>query len=374
MPIKILFFTTALEHTTYRKTAKMLQKEGASIRLIGFTRNNFPISEMDSLSTRNLGVISHGNYFSRIFRLLNLLLILRKEAKDYPVIYNFTIDTLLISKLSLSFKKKMWIYQIQDIRPIYFGNSLKSRIMRALEKWLMRHVDFVVVSSKNYYENYFQPLYGLDKSKIEIIENKLIFGSISPSFLERSSENKKITIGYFGVLRCERSWQILKHAATTNEKKLNVFLRGKPIAIPNLENQIEDSNNIRYEGPYKSPDDLNELYNQVDVVWAAYPYNKSKDGNWKYARTIRFYEALAFKKPVIVQKGTPQAKDVEENGIGLVVDMANIEETTQTILKIDQKQLDSWRDNINILPKKYYYHSNEYKHFMKRIENKFNSR
>src|SRR5690606_14629760 len=129
----ILFFTTAIEHTTFRKTAKMLHDEGAHVHIIGFTRNNFPENKMDGLTIESLGTLSHGNYFSRMIKLFKFLSLLRKRAHHYDVIYNFTLDTLIISKLALLFKRKKWIYQVQDIRTIYFENSIKSKFTRFLE-------------------------------------------------------------------------------------------------------------------------------------------------------------------------------------------------------------------------------------------------
>src|SRR5690554_6983400 len=110
---RILFFTTAIEHTTFRKTAKMLQEEGAKVHIIGFTRNNFP-QGTDDISIESLGVLSHGNYISRIFRLFKFLFILRKRARDYDVIYNFTLDTLIISKIALLFRSEEHTSELQS--------------------------------------------------------------------------------------------------------------------------------------------------------------------------------------------------------------------------------------------------------------------
>lgn len=364
---KILFFTTAIEHTTFRRTAKMLQEEGADVHIIGFTRNNFP-KGTDDLSVESLGVLSHGNYISRIFRLFKFLFVLRKRARDYDVIYNFTLDTLIISRIALLFSKKKWIYQIQDIRTIYFGHSIKSKIARLLENFFIKKIDLLVVSSYDYYTNYYKQKYGISPDKVVVIENKLVKGSISLDSIDNKSNNDIISIGYFGVMRCKRSWEILKKSAS-NIKSIKLYLRGKPVAMPFIEEEIISIPKINYEGVYKSPDDLNELYNKVDIVWACYPYSENrKEGNWKLARTIRFYEALAFGKPVIVQRGTPQEEDVIKYNIGLVVDMENISETMEQLEAIKEDNLKIWRENIVKLPPSLYYYTDEYKKLLKKIK------
>src|SRR5690554_2128060 len=367
---RILFFTTAIEHTTFRKTAKMLQEEGAKVHIIGFTRNNFP-QGTDDISIESLGVLSHGNYISRIFRLFKFLFILRKRARDYDVIYNFTLDTLIISKIALLFCDKKWIYQIQDIRSIYFGNSLKSKIARFLEGFFIKRIDLLVVSSYNYYSEHYKKIYNIDSDKVIVIENKLVIGSVFPKPIDNKSDRDNIiTIGYFGVMRCKRSWEILKMLAEKHIDRIQLYLRGKPVAMPLIQQEIIDISNINYGGLYKSPDDLNELYNSVDIVWACYPYSRNrKEGNWKLARTIRFYEALAFGKPVIVQQGTPQAEDVINYNIGLVVDMGNIPQTLKQLESIKESDLKIWEDNIDKLNPSLYYYTNEYKELLNQIEN-----
>lgn len=363
----ILFFTTALEHTTFQKTAKMLQKEGVQVKMLGFNRNNSPALEKNELNVESFGSITHGNYFSRALRLIKVIPSLIRNSKNADVIYNFTLDTLIISRLFLPFKRKKWVYHIQDIRSIYFGDSIKNIFFRFLEKYYINRVDVVVVSSFDYYSGFFKKRYNLLEDKVHIIENKL-----TPSIFANKTKFKlvknKITIGYFGVLRCKRSWSVLIKLANEFKNEYDIYLRGKSIVINNIENEIIDMKNIIYDGMYRSPEDLNEIYSKVNIVWAAYPYSAKSDGNWKYARTIRFYEACAFGKPVIVQKGTPQAKEVEKYKIGIVIDMKYIQDTVNVLSVITFEQISEWSANIKKLPYSYYIHKNEYSELLRKIK------
>src|SRR5690606_14726998 len=167
------------------------------------------------------------------------------------------------------------------------------------------------------------------KENVIVIENKIIG---SEHNLQMLAENSllNITIGYFGVLRCERSWSILKRYAKLNPDK-SIYIRGKILNIKGFDKDLKESKNIVYEGPYVSPNDLVEIYSKVDLVWAAYPYNKLQNfGNWQMARTIRFYESGAFKKPMIVQDKTVDAKFVNEYKIGFSVDMNDVDKAVKT--------------------------------------------
>ena len=363
-----MFFTTALEHTTFRKTALMLQNEGAQVTMLGFTRNNFPTSSSQELLVESLGSLSHGSYFTRILKLLKFLSVLRKRAKQHDVIYSFTLDTLLISKLALVGQKKKWVYQIQDIRAIYFGDSWKNKLARFLERTLLKRVDLLVVSSLDFYIGHFKKNYNFDERRVHVVENKLIKGSVKPEVASKPSSGK-ISIGYFGVMRCIRSWDILREFAKLNPNKVEVYLRGKTLAVPTLTEEVKDIANVEYGGVYKSPDDLNELYNKVDIVWACYPYSDQSFGNWQMARTIRFYEACAFGKPVIVQKGTPQAKDALQHNLGLEIDMADPSECIKQLESISSEKLESWKENIKKLDDSFYYHNQEYSQLFERLKN-----
>src|SRR5690606_15632548 len=114
---------------------------------------------------------------------------------------------------------------VQDIRQIYFGNSLKSKLARFLEKKFLKRIDLLVVSSLDFYLGHFKKNYDFDKKKVHVVENKLIKGSIHPKPSAGTCSNK-ISIGYFGVMRCTRSWEILREFAKLHPDKFDIYLRG----------------------------------------------------------------------------------------------------------------------------------------------------
>src|SRR5690606_17097594 len=114
-----------------------------------------------------------------------------------------------ISKLSLIFKRKKWVYQIQDIRSIYFGNGIRNKVARLIERIFLNTIDILVLSSPEYFTRYYWEKYKFNASRVVVIENKLIKGSIDPKRTVKEI-SKEIVIGYFGVMRCHKSWEVLK--------------------------------------------------------------------------------------------------------------------------------------------------------------------
>ena len=114
---------------------------------------------------------------------------------------------------------------------------------------------------------------------------------------------------------------------------------------------------ITYDGPYVSPDDLSKLYDQVDIVWIAHHMSKT---SLKMNRANRFYEACFFKKPMIAQIGTQDAKDVNVYKIGTSVDLSNIGDAVNRILKIDTANISQWRENIVEIPRQVFLYTDEH--------------
>jgi glycosyltransferase involved in cell wall biosynthesis len=260
------------------------------------------------------------------------------------------------------FYKKKFVYHIHDIREIFIDNRLINRFARTVEKVLLKRLSILVVSSYAFYENHFLKHYNFPSSNVFLLENKLESDPLlsTSDKLDIPIDNGTIKIGYYGVLRCNRSWDILKTAIALAKGRLVLNARGVHDQINNFTLDVSKSENINYDGSYKGFDDLEEMYQKFDIVWAAYPFGNHKNGNRLWARTVRFYEACAFGRPVIVQANTQQAKDVLKYNIGLVVDMSNIEQAAKQILSITPVMINTWKSNLAGLDRSMFIHTDEY--------------
>ena len=152
--------------------------------------------------------------------------------------------------------------------------------------------------------------------------------------------------------------------------KLKFISGGLPgIKTQNEYDELVSTEGVVNEGPYVVPDDLSEMYNSVDMVWACYPYQGKEAGNWCWARTIRFYESCYFKKPVFVQTGTEDCKTVEQYGIGACLDLENIDGTVDYILSLSDDEISKWKKSMNELPENVYMHSDEHEKLIALLKN-----
>lgn len=360
-PLRVLFFTSAVEHRTFRKTVKMLSEVGIKAHYIGFTRYNYPCPN-DGLETTILGKVQHRNYIKRFFLVFGQLPRVRRKAKKNDLVYCFSLDALILASLATVGTRIPIVYQVQDIRPILVGRKIKNRLSRLLEKLALGRVKHVVLSSRAFYESHFQVHYGLSEDWISVIENKIENDPNPPVIPVKnitSWHTSPIRIGYFGMLRCSRSWEILKSAVDSAEGRLELIVRGKPVGLKTFDTDVSSSNRIFYGGPYRSPDELDNLYQRVDLVWSAYPYGKGEQGNWQWARTVRFYEAGAFGKPMISQAETQDAYVISQYGIGLNIDMADPQGVIERLLSISHEELSEWSRNLLNTPRSLFIHTEE---------------
>ena len=175
--------------------------------------------------------------------------------------------------------------------------------------------------------------------------------------------SRKLRIGYFGLLRCQWSWQVLEALAKKQPDQIEIKVAGHPLCPINIEERAKQFQNITFLGTYQSPAGLPALYDDVDLVWACYPGPDVDDNDMRWAQLVcrsnRFYESCFFQRPTITVAGSGDAKEVQRYDLGFIVHDQRIESVVESILKIQPKQLEKWQANLRELPRHVFEYSNE---------------
>ena len=210
------------------------------------------------------------------------------------------------------------IYETLDIHGALTGEGLKGKLFRTVERRLMRHVNLVVVSSPAFVSEYYDRAHP-GHPPTALIENTLIADGLPsrPALAPRATG--PFRLGWVGILRCERSFQLLQTAAKCFNGELEVVLHGKPApaTVPDFDARVEATPNMRYEGPYRSPDDLPAIYGELDSVWAAVTSDAHANAQWLLPN--RVYEGGYFGVPALAIKGTETGHFIERHGTGVTV-------------------------------------------------------
>ena len=167
----------------------------------------------------------------------------------------------------------------------------------------------------------------------------------------------KLVIGYFGVIRCERSWSLLKKLVKDSAGRVVLNVYGVPINIPSFERDCNEIENLHYYGSYTSPDDLPMIYSSVDLVWVVGLHGGD---NHYWAKRCRYYEAGFFNKPMIGQLNTMDGKIIEQNALGPVFDFTDDQTVINSIKSITKDQLEQWTNNIIKMPENSFVYTDEH--------------
>ena len=373
-PLQILFLLPVRTQPRYKKRIRALNNYCSENSALYFERDYFKGGSLPC-SSECIGNMKHGNYFQRLLVLLKSIKILRERAKPYSTVYAFNLDMAILASVSLFARKTQIVYEVADIRPVMVKKGLLSTAFRVLERLLLKRVNLLVVTSSRYVSGYFKPVQRISKDlRHLVIENKLDFPA---KLINRDSEQKKatITIGYFGLLRCGRSWEVLKRVVEQSQGSIEVIVRGRPMSPTSIEEECKDIPGIRYEGEYNWPEDLAHMYGQVDIVWACYPYGEETPGNWQWARTNRFYESSYYKKPMVVLKDSEDARAVSELRIGMEIDLSDEYVAASTLVeRLTQETISGYTEALNQVEEDIYLITDEHEDLIKELEVQAKSR
>ncbi|RUO37304.1 hypothetical protein CWE13_04895 [Aliidiomarina shirensis] len=324
----------------------MLKAEGFSVEAFYFERD-YHQGRLPDCSSESLGKIENGRYLKRIFMYLKSIRKIRQQAKLATVIYSFELDLGILTRLATIGIPIKRVIEIGDIRDIQTASGVVSTILRKIEKVVIAKVDLLVVTAPKFYTEYYQKWLGLHVNHL-IIENKLD-QELMPSVLSSSNNVRTvdvITIGYFGVLRCDWSAKTLFSLAKNYPNRFTIHLAGKWMLSDELFEKITSLENVFFFGEYKSPNDLLKIYSEVDLVWAVYqPFSEAKKNyNALWAKTNRFYESQYFRKPIVVLEDSGDEFFVRAHSTGLVVN-ESIELST-LVEMLNPTNVDACRRNV----------------------------
>ncbi len=247
-----------------------------------------------------------------------------QQLRTCDVIYARNLDMLLCASLALRIArlKKPVIYECLDIHRLMHRRDLIGLAMRRLEGRLLRQTSLIVVSSPAFLRAYFE-VHHRNAYTPCLIENRIAahadLGPRPSLETQAPADCGPLRIGWFGVLRCRRSLALLEALAERFADRIEIVMHGyADIAIPDFERVIARRQNMRYQGRYRSPEDLARLYAGVDLIWAGDFHDAGHNSRWLLPN--RLYEGGYFGTPSIAPADSETGKWLAARDVGFVVD------------------------------------------------------
>jgi succinoglycan biosynthesis protein ExoL len=257
----------------------------------------------------------------KFFRYVNNILI-KKTAENYFIFHVDSLDLYFISLLfKFKYKGAKIVFEVRDLHKLQVSGMFRY-FFNCLEWVFMIHLDILIITSPKYYSYYYRKIY---KGQVYLIEN---IPDLREHMILTPEKKEILTIGYVGVIRYPVQMlnlvYVIKKLNTDGLKiKLKVwggiatFLNEEIIAA------FKSSNMIEYFGAFNYTQDIYEIFNSFDILYSVYDTDFI---NVQLAIPNKYYEALFFRKPIIVSSNTYLSEIVKREGIGIGVNSNSIEE------------------------------------------------
>jgi succinoglycan biosynthesis protein ExoL len=328
-PLIVTLFAPDCTDANVIKRARAFKDNGFDVFGLSYRRNRYNQDYVPEWENIHLGLIKDRQYLRRVLRMFRAgwrVFRERKQLQATTFYFARNADLAVLALLARWFTGKTVpiVYEVIDIPALIVQNNLKGKLARWLEQIILKRCDLLVTTSPGFIENYFLPIQNYT-GKWFILEHRLYPPYVPPK-KERpprvvlGDKKKKWVIGYFGTLRCPKSWEIIKTLAQALPDKVEFYLRGrsKRIDPEDFNRNLEKLPNIRYEGEYRNPEELDELYGQVDIAWCFDFCDEQHNSRWLLPN--RLYEGGYFKVPMLSAKGFEVGKYIEKLATGWTFD------------------------------------------------------
>ncbi|WP_251363959.1 glycosyltransferase [Epibacterium ulvae] len=248
----------------------------------------------------------------------------RAKVKEADAIFARNLDMLAIAwaaRFMAGAHKTPLVYECLDINGALCRSGKKGDLMRAAERFLLRRVQMLVVSSPGFLREFFEPTQGYT-GPTALWENKLAAGSTLPDRPKTRApiaHGRPLRIGWVGTIRCTESLEILTGIAATLPDQVEIVIHGivHRHAIDGFDEQVAAHHNITYSGGYAYPDDLARIYQDCDVVWAQDLWQRGNNSDWLLPN--RIYEASWAGCPSIAVAQTETGRRIDDDGLGWTI-------------------------------------------------------
>lgn len=313
MKNKILVISQSINQPRVVNRVNMLSQNYTHVEVISFNRSIYDVGNYENIFGNNISIkivatIEDGKYLKRLLNVIKFIFILISKVFIKQDVYCFGLDSRIYSCI-LIFNKKY--YEISDIVWLY-SKGINKMLWSKLDFYLTKKSKEIIFTSEGFYRKYYN---FLAENKIIIQENKFnTYGKVNP-ILDISKD--RISIGYIGAFRY---LDIIKDIVNIVSEKQDIdlsFYGDGPNEIKDFINEKKyHFKNIKYNGSFKNPDDLINIYRVCNLNFVCYD---NKLENELVAMPNKYYESGFFNIPIVCSSNTFLSEKVLENNMGWAI-------------------------------------------------------
>lgn len=321
--MRIAYFVHNVHDPAVKRRLTLLRLGGATVDVIGFRRTDERLAAIGESPVTDLGRTEDAKLTHRALSVAGALLktpALAAQVRGCDLILARNLEMLAIASAArrLHAPTARLVYECLDVHRSLLGDGAPSRLLRAAERALLAGCGSVAVSSPAFVDSYFLPRQKLKRPTL-LIENRLVERALAEAAPNAGPPaGAPWTVGWFGVIRCQKSLDMLCAAAEACGGRLRVVIRGRPALheFRDFNAQIGAAPHVSFEGAY-DPTELAALYGGVHFTWALDYFEEGGNSSWLLPN--RIYEGGRHGAPALAQDGVEVGRWVDGRGAGLLL-------------------------------------------------------
>ncbi len=347
-PMKIAYLVHNLNDPAVERRCVMLERGGAQVLLAGFCRDAVLAAPIAARKPLLLGTSQDAAMLRRAIGTFRSALFngrVKAFFADCEIVMARNLEQLGIARTFVG--DRPLVYECLDIHRLLVGEGRAARAIQGVEAKLLPRVDLLITSSPAFVTNHFAST--SLSCPVELVENKLLVKDMNalPEYTQPEWQ-PTLTIGWFGMLRCEQTLRSLIRLTEIAAGKLKVLIAGKPspAVFPDFAAAVGGISAIDYIGPY-SYDELPSLYGRCHFAWTIDWFEEGENSSWLLPN--RIYEALAFGSIPIALADIEVGRWLGSRQAGLLVPRP--EDLQAMLLNMAPDQLAIHQRNVRSIPR-----------------------
>ncbi|TAN00264.1 MAG: glycosyl transferase family 1 [Rhizobiaceae bacterium] len=352
--LRILYFVHDLSDPAVRRRVMMLKAGGADVTLAGFSRANDIAEDVSSLAPLELGTTRDGAFAQRLLAVLSAASQLGARLKgvvppDVIIGRNLEMLALACRARRLFGAEIPIVYECLDIHRLLLGTGGASHAVRMAERAFGRKAALLITSSPAFVRGYFRGSNQIE-APIALLYNKVLELVEKPEAIMPPAEAPQgaspWTIGWFGALRCRKSLEFLASFTRSMNGRFKVVLRGRPAyrEFEDFDGFVEAQPFMRFDGPYRNPEDLAAIYGAVHFSWAIDFFEEGLNSRWLLPN--RLFEGCRYGAVPIAMSDTETGNFLAERHLGIVLDQCSGEALAERLGQLDGASFEQMRNRI----------------------------
>ena len=327
MKTKIVFVVSSVNDSHYKNRILEFINRGYDVEVYGYERPNKKGQSNYPYPVNVLGVVRDKGYKERIGQYIKDFKVIKRQYKTTNVFFYLCGLDMAIG-FTLFSRGVKYIYEECDLVHTY--TKLK-KILEVWDKHIIKNSMLTITTSEGFVKYHWG---SRCPSNVCLVENKL-----NPELLNFKKYStcevdlNNLSIGFVGAPRFMSVYNFIR-IFCENFPQYTFHIFGGPVSAQF--ETLKCHKNCIFHGFFKNPDDLSEIYSQIDLVLSTYDV---KYENVRYAEPNKLYESIYFETPIIVSSGTYLAEKVDRLGVGFAIDAMSEEEVITFIRNLAKDKI-----------------------------------